>query len=149
MPLIYYWRSDNYYRDLDEGASYHLNQRNSTLHELELGDSLWAFTRRSDGTYVLAAELIVKTKTFNPPSFEYGPYRIWGDLEKSRYFRLEGQKSIEPIIRSLSLKPTARYLGQAFQGNAAVRRIDSEAHLILAEAARNLTLEPRAHLLPE
>jgi hypothetical protein len=28
MPLLYYWRGDNYRRDLDMGAGYHLNQAN-------------------------------------------------------------------------------------------------------------------------
>lgn len=42
------------------GAGYHLNQANPMLHEIDIGDSLWAFTRSKLGTYVLAAELVVK-----------------------------------------------------------------------------------------
>jgi len=38
MPLLYYWRGDNYRRDLDCGVGYHLNQANPLLHEVELGD---------------------------------------------------------------------------------------------------------------
>jgi 5-methylcytosine-specific restriction protein A len=87
MPLLYYWRGDNYRRDLDMGAGYHLNQANPLLHEIEIGDSLWAFTRASDGRYVLGAELVVCAKTLNPPKFRYGRYRVWGDLWKSRTLR--------------------------------------------------------------
>lgn len=63
MPLLYYWRDDNYARDLNFGAGYHLNQKSQRLHEIEKGDSLWAFTRAPNGRYVLAAELVVQTKS--------------------------------------------------------------------------------------
>ena len=84
MTLLYYWRGDNYYRDLDMGVGYHLNQSNPLLHEIEVGDSLWAFTRNRQNRFVLAAELIVRAKTINPPRFRYGRYRVWGDLKLSR-----------------------------------------------------------------
>ena len=58
-------RRDNYLRDLDLGAGYHLNQDNPVMHEVAQGNSLWAFTRTTDGRYVLAAELIVQAKTKN------------------------------------------------------------------------------------
>ena len=74
MPLLYYWRRDNYVRDLDLGAGYHLNQE--VMHEVARGDRLWAFTRTADGRYVLAAELIVQAKTKNRPDFRYGTYRV-------------------------------------------------------------------------
>jgi 5-methylcytosine-specific restriction enzyme A len=149
MPLLYYWHPRNYRRDLDYGAGYHLNQKNPLLHQLDPGDSLWAFTRASNGQYVLAAELIVRAKTFNPPNFRYGPYRVWGDLNLSRYFAVEGQPSTEQIIRLLSVTTNAAYLGQSFQGAQAVRRITFADHRILVEAARGLPLEPRARILPE
>lgn len=75
MPLLYYWRPDNYLRDLDMGAGYHLNQANPLLRQVDLGDSLWAFTRNRHGRYVLAAELVIKAKTETPPNFRYGRYR--------------------------------------------------------------------------
>jgi 5-methylcytosine-specific restriction enzyme A len=149
MPLLYYWRPDNYLRDLDMGAGYHLNQANPLLHQIDLGDSLWAFTRNRHGRYVLAAELVVKAKTENPPNFRYGRYRVWGDVNLSRYFEADNQPSVEQILSSLSCRTTARYLGQSFQGHAAVRRLSPSDHLILAVAARNLPLESRARILPE
>ena len=103
-PLLYYWRGDNYRRDLDMGVGYHPNQANPLLHQINIGESVWAFTRRPDGIYVLAAELIVKAKTQNPPKFRYGRYRVWGDKNYSRYFHVDQQPSVENIIRQLSVK---------------------------------------------
>lgn len=149
MPLLYYWRGDNYRRDLDFGAGYHLNQGNSVLHEISDGDSLWAFTRRIDGTYVLAAELVASGRTLNPPGYRYGRYRLWGDLTSSRYFAVEHQPDITILVRSLSIKAKGDALGRAFQGNAAVRKISSEDDRILRTYAVALPLEPRAKLVPE
>jgi 5-methylcytosine-specific restriction protein A len=81
MALLYYWKPGNYNRDLNAGASYNLNHSNPLLHEIAEGDSLWAFTRNSKGDYVLAAELIIKSKTFNKSDFKYGRYRVWEDLK--------------------------------------------------------------------
>ena len=149
MSLLYYWHRDNYVCDLDMGAGYHLNQANAVMHEIYPGQSLWAFTRAKDGRYALAAELIVRAKTLNPPSFRYGKYRIWGDLQKSRYFDVDNQPNIEQVIRSLSLKTDAVYLGQSFQGHAAVRRIGTADHFTLMAVAKYLALESRAYILPE
>jgi hypothetical protein len=149
MPLLYYWRRDNYQRDLDLGAGSHLNQNNPVMHEVEAGDSLWAFTRTRDGRYVLAAELVVQAKTLNHPDFRYGDYRVWGDVNQSRYFRTEGAPSVEQVIRSLSVSANARILGRSFQGHAAVREITEQDHRMLREVARDLPLEPRARILPE
>ena len=149
MPLLYYWRGDNYRRDLDMGAGYHLNQVNPLMHKIEIGDSLWAFTRTQTGRYVLAAELVVKAKTENPPNFRYGRYRIWGNINLSRYFKVEEQPSIEQIIRSLSCTTNARILGGSFQGYSAVKTISKNDHLLLTNAAKNLPLETRARILPE
>ncbi len=60
------------------------------------GDSLWAFTRRThDGLYILAAELVIRAVTRNPPNYRYGIYRAWGDLARSRYFDVELGPSAE------------------------------------------------------
>ena len=149
MPLLYHWVGKNYRRDLDWGAGYHLNQSNPLLHEIDLGDSLWAFTRTPAGMYVLAAELIVCAKTKNQPGYRYGPYRVWGDLKLSRYFRTDGQPDISALIRRLSVKARASVIGRSFQGPAAVRRLTPADHQVLVECARRLPLEPRARLLPE
>jgi len=149
MPLLCYWLRENYRRDLEVGLGYHLNQANSLLHQIHKGDSLWAFTRTLEGDYVFAAELVVRAKTQNSPDFRYGRYRVWGDVHKSRYFKVEGQPGAEQVIRSLSCKTEATVLGHAFQGRAAVRSITAEDHRVLSVATKDLPLEPRARLLPE
>ncbi len=149
MPLIYYWVGENYRRDLDWGAGYHLNQSNRLLHEIDHGDSLWAFTRTPARRYVVAAELVVRAKTRNPPEYRYGTYRLWGDIRRSRYFLTEGQPDISDLIRGLSVRTGAAVLGRSFQGHAAVRRLTPADHQVLAEYARRLPHEPRARLLPE
>ena len=149
MPLIYYWVGENYRRDLDWGAGYHLNQSNRLLHEIDRGDSLWAFTRTTTGRYVLAAELVVRAKTTNPSGYRYGAYRLWGDLRRSRYFRTEGQPDVSELIRGLSVRAGATVLGRSFQGHAAVRQLTPADHQALAEYAWRLSRDPRARLLPE
>lgn len=149
MPLLYFWRGDNYRRDLDMGAGYNLNQANPLLHEIPLGDSLWAFTRNRIGDYVIAAELVVSAKTRNPNTFRYGSYRLWGDLEKSRYFQVDGQPSAEHLLRGLSCSPHADVLGRSFQGRSAVRALADADHRLLRAFSKSLRLEPRAQLIPE
>ena len=150
MPLLYYWKPEIYRRDLDMGAGYHLNQKNKLLHSVDVGDSLWAFTRNRTGRYVLAAELVVKAKTTNSPSYYYGLYRVWGDLTKSRYFRVDEQSpDIEKVLRSFSIKTGSSVLGRSFQGGAAVRTIAESEQQLLMVLAKDLPLEPRAGIYPE
>lgn len=149
MNLLYFWRGDNYRRDLDYGVGFHLNQANPLLHQIGLGNSLWAFTRKLDGRYALAAELVISAKTMNPAGFRYGPYRVWGDLHRSRYFRIDEQPDISLLIRSFCLTAKADVLGRSFQGKAAIRTLSESDHLRLRAYAEILPLEPRARLLPE
>jgi 5-methylcytosine-specific restriction enzyme A len=149
VALLYFWRGDNYRRDLDHGVGFHLNQANPLLHQIQIGHSLWAFTRKRDGRYALAAELVVSAKTMNPRGFRYGPYRVWGDLQRSRYFQIDTQPDISLLIRSLSVPAKADVLGRSFQGNAAVRALSEADHLRLLAYAESLPIEPRARLLPE
>jgi hypothetical protein len=100
VNLLYFWRGDNYRRDLDHGVGFHLNQASPLLHQIQIGHSLWAFTRRRDARYALAAELVVSARTMNPRGFRYGPYRVWGDLQRSRYFQIDSQPDISLLIRT-------------------------------------------------
>jgi len=149
MPLLYYWKPSNYYKDLDEGASYNLNHSNPLLHGIEEEDSLWAFTRNLKGDYVLAAELVIKSKTFNKPDFKYGLYRVWGDLNTSRYFDVETQSSIETVLRSFNINAKAKHFGQSFQGYASVRKVEIAEHQMLAKISEKLSLEKRAVIVPD
>ncbi len=154
MPLLYFWRWDNYRRDMSFGGGYHLNQKSRGLHRIEQGESLWAFTRRpDDGAYVLVAELVAKAKTINHPrlakEYRYGRYRLWGDLRRSRYFQAEGQASIDEVIRALSLVIKTSSLGRSFQGPGAVRVITPADSAMLAQVAAQLAPDPRARLYQE
>ena len=149
MPLLYFWRGDNYRNDLDEGVAFHLNQSSPRLHGIDLGDSVWAFTRNTRGRYVLAAELVVRAKTHNPKGYPYGPYRVWGDRERSRYFAIDEGPSVEPLIRTFALPVGEGVLGRSFQGPGAVRSLSLLDHTALRVFARNLPLEPRAYNLDE
>lgn len=149
MPLLYYWKPSNYVKDLDEGASYNLNHSNPLLHEIELGDALWAFTRNLKGDYVLAAQLVIKSKTFNKADFKYGLYRVWGDLNASKYFDVNQQESIENVIRSFNLNAKAEKLGQSFQGFASIRQISASEHQILLRFSKEIPFEQRAKVVPD
>ncbi len=77
MPLLYYWRWDNYIRDRAFGFGYHLNQNSAAMLQVQPGDSLWAFTRREpDKQYVLAAEMVVRAVIRNSPNYRYGAYLL-------------------------------------------------------------------------
>ena len=76
-------------------------------------------------------------------------HRVWGDLQRSRYFQIDAQPDITLLIRSLSVTAKADVLGRSFQGNAAVRAVSEADHLRLLAYADSLPLEPRARLLPE
>ncbi|MFG0330111.1 MAG: HNH endonuclease [Phycisphaerales bacterium] len=149
MPLLYYWQPDNYRRDLDYGVGFHLSQGSKRLHEVDIGDSVWAFTRMRGGGYALAAQLVIKAKTLNPPGYRYGKYRVWGDLERSRYFHIDAQTDVESTLRKASGRTSAKMFAQAFQGHAAVVHIDLASHQALSELGADLPHEPRARILPE
>ncbi len=114
MPLLYYWTRENYEDDVRSGLgfAYHLNQGSRRLHEIDLGDSLWAFTRNAGGDYVLAAQLVISHRTLNHQGFRYGRFRVHGDPTLSRYFEVERQASAESLIRGLAVATKARVLGR-------------------------------------
>src|ERR1700674_2516452 len=108
MHLLAYWRLDNYLRDLDEGAGFNFNSRQARLHTaIEPGETLWLFTVvKNPPRFFVVAKLLVGSKTSNPTGFKYGDYRVWGDLERSRYFKVRlaepGDEAFE-LLRRLAL----------------------------------------------
>jgi hypothetical protein len=44
MPLLYYWTWENFQEDLRLGVGYHLNRKTPRLHDVGIGESLWAFS---------------------------------------------------------------------------------------------------------
>jgi 5-methylcytosine-specific restriction enzyme A len=150
MALLYYWQPDNYRRDASFGFGYHLNQNSPAMSTAVAGASVWAFTRRRrDGLYALAAELVVRATTRNPPNYRYGAFRVWGDLQLTRYFDIDLSSNVEPLIRQLGVRVGAQRLGQSFQGHAAVRPISALDHQILADFSRELPVLERVHIYPE
>jgi 5-methylcytosine-specific restriction enzyme A len=149
VHALYYWRPDNYLRDRRFGFGYHLNQSSPALRHVGAGERIWAFTRNRRGHYVLAADLAVRAVTRNPPNYRYGRYRVWGDLGATRYFETEIAPSAETLIRNLSVTTRAARLGQAFQGNAAVRPLEASDHEILTTFAADLSVIPSGGIFPE
>ena len=64
MHLLAYWRCDNYVRDLDKGAGFNFNSKQSRLHSaIELGETLWLFTcLKAPTRYFLVAKLVVRSR---------------------------------------------------------------------------------------
>lgn len=149
MSVLYYWRPDNYRRDAVFSFGYHLNQDSPALAQVAPGESVWAFTRNRDGRYVLAAEMVVRAVTRNPPNYRYGRYRVWGDLGRSRYFDVVQGPQIDQLVRSLGLRAHAEALGRSFQGHAAVRSLTADGHRLLAAFAVDLLVLAHVGIYPE
>lgn len=144
MHLLYHWKGDRYRSDQQFGPfDFTLEQNSPKMLDTKPGESVWAFTRREDGTYVLAAELVVKSvgRSDDP---EGADFLLVGDPNRSRYFDVQASPDAEPLIRSLSVAPKADVLGSSFQGHAAVRPIAAEDHAALSDFAQTLPLIPSA-----
>jgi 5-methylcytosine-specific restriction protein A len=149
VNTLYYWRPDNYQRDRRFGFGYHLNQNSPVLASVGAGDTVWAFTRDRLGRYVLAAALVVRAVTRNPPSYRYGRYRVWGDLDRTRYFDVDASPGAEQLVRHLRITTRADILAQSFQGCRAVRPLEGADHQLLAHFAAELPVLARVGIYPE
>jgi hypothetical protein len=149
LNLLYYWRPDNYRRDRRFGFGYHLNQNSPALARAGEGDTVWAFTRDRIGRYVLAAALVVRAVTRNSRGYRYGRYRVWGDLERTRYFDVDESPGAEELIRHLNVRARAERLGSSFQGHSAVRPLHFADHELLAHLASNLPVLDSVAIYPE
>jgi 5-methylcytosine-specific restriction protein A len=149
VNILYYWRPDNYRRDWRFGFGYHLNQDSPALARASRGDTIWAFTRDRLGRYVLAAALVVRALTRNSRGYRYGRYRVWGDLDSTRYFDIDRSPGAEELIRHLKVKAQAEKLGRSFQGGSAVRPLDSADHQLLMQFAADLPVLKQVGIYPE
>ena len=135
MPVLFFWRGDNYAKDMkSSGKTYELNQNSKHMLDLRIRDRVWAFTRRENKEYVLAADLVVVRVVQNQPQdpgYVYGKYRAEGDTQKSRYFDIDKGVDAEWLIRSFSFSPQARVLGHSFRGQNGVRPLTSADELKL------------------
>ncbi len=98
---------------------------------------------------MLAASLLVRAVTRNPPRYRYGAFRVWGDLDASRYFEIDDAPSIEAVVREAGVPASGPVLGRAFQGHAAVRPISPAAESMFAAFADSLSVLPRVRIYPE
>jgi hypothetical protein len=149
MNVLYYWRPDNYRRDRRFGFGYHLNQNSPALETMGDGDTVWAFTRDQRGRYALAAALVVRAVTRNARGYRYGRYRVWGDLERTRYFDVDAGPGAEELIRHLRITARAEILAQSFQGTRAVKPLDEADHRLISSFAADLTVLRRVAIYPE
>ncbi len=148
-----YWRWDIYLDDLDEGASFHFNSRQSRLHSaINIGERLWLVSGKpaEGGTqYLLVACLQVAAKTENPPDYKYGKYRVWADVPRSAYFSASGPDASQ-LLRTLEFSTqqpiTADNIGQALQ---TMRGLSAPDVNLLTAWAKGLSLEPRAYQIAD
>lgn len=115
--LLAYWRYDNYKRDLEEGAGFNFNSSQHRLHSaIDLNDSLWLVTGRREPdkvgmAYHVVARLVIRAKTLNEPGYRYGQYRVWGDLHRSKYYKI-GVQDASSLLRKLRFT-TEKPIGQS------------------------------------
>jgi hypothetical protein len=135
--FLYYWA--DYEDDRTKQNDFlHLNQNSPVMAEITPGATVWAISRVGKGHYVLIARLLVASVGENKPHSEAakrGNYFLKADSQRSIFFDPEHQPNMEQIIRSLSVKAQAKYLGQSFQGNSGVRALTKDDHKILEENA--------------
>lgn len=154
MAILYYWKE--YADNTAHGPVFKLNQKNQVLSEVRPGETVWTWGLVGPGRYALYAKFIAERAGLNDPKDpayeQYGAFFVQADEASSQFFDVASQESIEPLIRSLSIKANAGVLGQAFQGKAGVRRLSVEDDRKLEEHAFHLTLssEMNGHYrLPE
>lgn len=142
MALLYHWQRENYAEDirqLDPAAGLTLQQNSPAFAEADPDERLWAFTRRQDGTYVLAAQLRV-ARVDTGAGGAYGRFRVLPAPETTLLYDVARGQDAEGLIRGLSVRADAVVLGQSFQGPAAVRRISEDDDARLEAFAEELPL---------
>jgi 5-methylcytosine-specific restriction endonuclease McrA len=109
--------------------------------------------RKESPRFFVVAKLVVRSKTINAPGFKYGDYRVWGDLKRSRYFRLRLEEQADEafeLLRQLPLESgtlgacTRFNLPQACQ---TIRGLTPGANTLLEKFTLNLPDEERAWLV--
>jgi len=152
--LLAYWRWDNYLSDIERGIGHHFNSNQSRLHLLEPNDKLWLVStvlgRTKARKSVILACLVVRAKTFNLPGYIYGRYRVWGDLELSRYFFVEEQADASELLRKLRFstnKPIGQSETHIAQHLQTIRELHPSDIELLETWVANLPIERRAYRL--
>jgi hypothetical protein len=150
MDLMAYWKWENYVRDLDEGAGFNFNSNQSRLHSMiEIGERLWLVSgRRGQGgiRYLLLACLQVAAKTFNPPDYKYGKYRVWADIRRSAYYSADGP-DMSDLLLQLEFQLHSPIVAKEVTGQSlqTMRCLTAADTALLLTWAKGLTLERRAY----
>lgn len=124
MALLYHWRKENYRSYMEEWAEDHdlnLIQNSHSWRDAESGESVWAFSRREDGVYVLVASYQIES--VDEEESEYGRWIAFSFDGSTRFYNSAVGADIEPLIRELPLSMNNPTLGRNFQGPAGVKRI--------------------------
>jgi hypothetical protein len=140
-PGVFVWPSSEIYENTDP---YWLQQNSPALEDVELGESVWVFTREpEDDTYLLDSQIVVGAKGSSPDG-SWGRLEVEGDMDESVLFDLDSQPDLEPLIRKLSIKTDALRLCHSFQGGGAVRRLSEDDHRQLLAWSTQLSLRDPA-----
>ena len=69
------------------------------------GSSLASSSQPGVSEYRIVAKLVVKAKTINAPGYKYGPFRVWGDVAASEYYRIfsDPTQDVFELLRILPL----------------------------------------------
>jgi 5-methylcytosine-specific restriction protein A len=134
------------------GAGFNFNSRQARLHSaIEPGETLWLFTVvRNPPRFYLAAKLTIRSKTLNRPGYKYGDYRVWGDLNSSKYFRVRPDVPADEGFDLLRHLPLTSGSLSTFsrstlpQGCQTIRGVTEEGQRLLSEFSNRLELETRA-----
>jgi hypothetical protein len=145
MSVIFFWAGSSYRDDDREGhLDYTLNQDNPLMAGVDVGDHVWAFTRREDGACVLAADLVVAGSRPNAPGdkgYKYGTYHVRGNRVLSRYFDIEKAPDAGELLSQLfphgkSSEKQDFPIERSFQGERGVKPLGSEAERLLRDFSR-------------
>lgn len=101
-------------QDFDLADSITLEQKSAVFAGAMPGERLWAFTRRLDGSHVLAAQFCVGSVREVGLRARYGAYRVHAEPGTTVLYDVAQGAPVE-IIRTLSIRPRAWFLGQAFK----------------------------------
>lgn len=139
MPLLYYWKREQFLADNQTpltDAPLNLSQDAPALADAA-GHRMWVFTRDCDDVYILVASLFVERVERSGSAM--GAFTAFDRVGSTvKYRLLNPVVDVEPTIRKLGLSVAAPVLGSNFQGTSAVRLLSDEDDRVLEEFASHL-----------
>lgn len=124
MALLYHWRREVYARDvaaLVPGADLTFEQSAPVVAAAPPDATLWAFTRRADRRYVLAAHVVMAAVVDQDGrDYQYGRCAVRPLPGRTVLYDAARGDDLDPLIRALPVRADAAVLGHSLQGPAAV-----------------------------